>query len=129
MKFLTSFALIFTLQINAEWIFVDESNGIAGIGKGDNVYIWKTYTTGEDGMKEFKLLFDYKIPDKHGYSAVQEEFVYCGRPHRIMLGDTESFSQKMGKGKSTGKEQGGWWITIADDSVFRKAVNMICKIN
>ena len=74
-------------------------------------------------------MFDYKIPDKHGYSAVQEEFVYCGRPHRIMLGDTESFSQKMGKGKSTGKEQGGWWITIADDSVFRKAVNMICKIN
>ena len=116
-----------SFSLKAEWIFVDESSGLGGVGAGDRVYIWKTYTTNKDGFKELKLLHDYDYPMGNEKSGSLKVLVHCDRPHRMMLGDSEGFSEKMGRGYSLGVEKGAWWMTFEKGTVYRKVSDMVCK--
>ena len=111
----------------AEWIFVDESSGLGGVGEGDRIFIWKTYTTDKDGFKELRVLHDYKVSMSNERSGVIKVLVHCDRPHRMMLGDNEGFTGKMASGNSLGIEKGGWWMTFEKGTTYRKISDMVCR--
>lgn len=125
--FLISLTML-SLNITAEWIFVDESKGILGVAKGSNLYVWKYYETDDSGMRNFKILTNYKRIVSNEASSVANWGVFCDRPHRLFLEDFEGFSEKNGKGSSVYVEENvAYWLTVPDDSVLRKSVNMVCR--
>ena len=130
-KIILLFLIIMPLKLYAEWIYVGISGGALGLGQGDKAYIWKFYSKIENDGISFKLLTSYNTPFKNDYSqyehsGVQTLDVFCNRPHRVMIGDIEGFSGKMGTG-SLGSEKVGLWITVPDDSIYKEAINMICE--
>jgi len=119
------FTIIFSQNIFAEWKYMGISEGLAGEGKGDELYIWNNIK--KDGDKRtFPMLINYKIPLNGERSSVTEVVTFCERPHRAMLGDSEGFSKKFAKGQSFGVEKGGWWLTLPSRSILRKTVDFAC---
>ena len=121
--------LIFlSFNIYAEWVFVDESKGVLGIGKGSELYVWKYYETDDTGMRNFKILTNFKRTVANEASSVANWGVRCDRPHRVFAADLEGFSEKNGKGRSVYVEENlATWMTLNDDSTLRVAVNMVCR--
>lgn len=114
--------------MNAEWVFVDESEGVLGVAKGSNLYVWKYYNTDDSGMRNFKILTNFKKIVANEASSIAKWGVYCNRPHRLYLQDVEGFNEKNGKGRSVYLEENvAYWITVPDDSVLRKSINMVCS--
>lgn len=120
--------ILLSLNISAEWVFVDESKGVLGVGKDSELYVWKYYETDDSGMRNFKILTNFKRTIANEASSVADWGVFCDRPHRVFITNLEGFSEKNAKGRSVYIEENiATWMSLNDDSTLRVAVNMVCK--